>query len=77
MRNTVTIFLKKNSIILYEGDCSYGPDESMGREVGAKFRRAQHLHRTGRDLYIEKIRNFSKTNIQNGETLPKLRWHLF
>ena len=29
-------------------------------------------------IYIlKKIRNFSKTKIQNEETLPKLNWHLF
>ena len=29
-------------------------------------------------IYIlENIRNFSKNQIQNGETLPKLNWHLF
>ena len=26
---------------------------------------------------MENIRNFFKTQIQNGETLPKLNWHLF
>ena len=53
--NHLTIFLDSFFLILYEGDCSYGPDESMGREVGSKFRRAQHLHRTGKRGVSEKV----------------------
>ena len=48
-----------------EGDCSYGPDESMNREVGAKFRRrkALHLMRTrGVSEKVQALKYFLETN---------------
>ena len=53
--------------------CKPGDDVQI---QGTVIRRWGQLGKAG--IYIlEKIRNFSKTKIQNGETLPKLNWHLF